>query len=66
MEPKFNFGRINGWELTQALKYKYLNLFNLVHKKQATVAKVFNSMPLNVCLLGRQSLAGNKLVNVKA
>ena len=44
----------------QAFKLQYPNLFNIVRKKQATVADVFSSNPLNVGF--RRTLVGNKLV----
>jgi hypothetical protein len=30
-----------------SLSYKFLNLFNIVHKKYATIAEVVNTIPLN-------------------
>ena len=45
---------------SQALKIQYPNLFNIVWKKQATVADVLNSTPLNVSF--RRTLVGNKLL----
>ena len=48
------------WLGSQALKIQYLNLFNIVRKKQATVADVLNSTPLNVSF--RRALVGNKLL----
>jgi hypothetical protein len=42
------------------LKNQYPNLFNIVRKKQATVADVLNSTPLNVSF--RRALVGNKLL----
>ena len=48
------------WLGSQALKIQYPNLFNIVRKKQATVADVLNSTPLNVSF--RRALFGNKLL----
>jgi len=48
------------WLGSQALKIQYPNLFNIVWKKQATVADVLNSTPLNVSF--RRALVGNKLL----
>jgi len=45
---------------SQTLKIQYPNLFNIVRKKQATVADVLNSTPLNVSF--RRALVGNKLL----
>ena len=42
------------------MKIQYPNLFNIVHKKQAIVADVLNSTPLNVSF--RRALVGNKLL----
>ena len=43
-----------------AFKLQYINLFNIVCKKHATVPDVFSSNPLNVSF--RRTLVGNKLV----
>ena len=48
------------WLGSQALKIQYLNLFNIVRKKQAMVADVLNFTPLNVSF--RRALVGNKLL----
>ena len=48
------------WLGSQALKIQYPTLFNIVWKKQATVADVLNSTPLNVSF--RRALVGNKLL----
>ena len=48
------------WLGSQPLKIQYLNLFKIVRKKQATVANVLNSAPLNVSF--RRALVGNKLL----
>ena len=45
------------WLGSQALKIQYSNLFDIVWKKQATMADVFNSAPLNVSF--RRALVGN-------
>jgi len=45
---------------SQPLRIQYTNLFNIVHKKQATVADVLNSTPLNVSF--RRALVGNYLL----
>jgi hypothetical protein len=50
MDLKLDFGKINDCP----------NLFNIVRKKQATVANVLNSTPLNVSF--RRALVGNKLL----
>jgi hypothetical protein len=43
----------------QPLKLKYPSLFNIVRRKQDTVATVLSSVPLNI--LFRRSLVGNNL-----
>lgn len=48
------------WLDSPALKIQYPNLFNIVRKKQAIVAEVLNSTPLNVSF--RKALVGNKLL----
>ena len=45
---------------SQVLKIQYPNLFNIVRKKQATVADVLNSTPLNVSF--KRALVVNKLL----
>jgi hypothetical protein len=50
MDLKLDFRKINGRP----------NLFNIVRKKQATVANVLNFTPLNVSF--RRALVGNKLL----
>ena len=47
------------WLGNSALKDQYSNLFNLVHRKYATVHTIFNGDPLNV--LFRRHLTGNNL-----
>ena len=42
------------------LSYKFVNLFNIVRKKHATVDEVFNTVPLNISF--RRALIGNKLL----
>ncbi|WVZ62477.1 hypothetical protein U9M48_012225 [Paspalum notatum var. saurae] len=58
-----NGTQVRFWEDTWlggvALKYQFPSLFNIVRKKQATVAEVLGSSPLNVSF--RRSLIGNKL-----
>jgi hypothetical protein len=44
----------------QAFKTRYPNLYNLVHKKLATVAEVLQTAPLNVSF--RRALVGTKLI----
>jgi hypothetical protein len=39
---------------------QFLNLFNIVHKKHGTIAKVFSSVLLSVSV--RRALIGNKLL----
>ena len=58
MENKLDFGKISGWG-NLALKDQYPNLFNLVHRKHATVHTVLNGDPLNVSF--RRHLTGSKL-----
>jgi hypothetical protein len=48
------------WLDSQPLKIQYPNLFNIVRKKQATLANVLNSTSLNVSF--RRTLVGNKLL----
>ncbi|WVZ51061.1 LOW QUALITY PROTEIN: hypothetical protein U9M48_002247 [Paspalum notatum var. saurae] len=48
------------WFGNQSLKYLYPNLFNIVRKKHATVAKVLSTNPLNVSF--RRALFGDKLL----
>jgi len=48
------------WLGSQALKIQYPDLFNIVRKKQATMADVLNSNPLNVSFI--RALVGNKLL----
>lgn len=48
METKFNFARIYTWLGTQASKFQYPTLSSIVRQKQATVAQVLGSKPLNV------------------
>jgi hypothetical protein len=36
------------WLGANTLKEQYPNLYNIVHKKSATVAKIFSTRPLNV------------------
>ena len=58
-----NGTQVRFWEDTrlgdQPLKYKFLSLFNIVWKKNATVAEVLCSSPLNISF--RRALTGNKL-----
>ena len=42
------------------LSYKFVNLFNIVRKKHATVDEVFNTVHLNISF--RRALIGNKLL----
>ena len=58
MGNKPDFGKISGWG-NSALKDQYPNLFNLVHRKHATVHTVFNGDPLNVSFKGH--VTGNNL-----
>ena len=46
------------WLGNQKLKDQFPNLFNIVQRKYATVAKVLSSNPLNVSL--RRTLVGDK------
>ena len=48
------------WLRNQPLSYRFPNLYNIVRKKHATVAKVFNTTPLNVSF--RRALIGNKML----
>jgi len=48
------------WLRNQPLSYRFPNLYNIVRKKHATVAKVFNTTPLNVSF--RWALIGNILL----
>jgi hypothetical protein len=41
--------------------YRFPNIFNIVHKKKQSVAKVFNTVPINVSF--RRALIGNKLLD---
>ncbi|WVZ49477.1 LOW QUALITY PROTEIN: hypothetical protein U9M48_000835, partial [Paspalum notatum var. saurae] len=56
MGPKLDFGKICG---DQPLKYNFPSLFNIVRKKNATVAEVLCSSSLNISF--RRALTGNKL-----
>ena len=47
------------WLGHQAFKTRYPNLYNVVRKKQATVAEVLQTAPLNVSF--RRALVGTKL-----
>ena len=58
MELKLGFGKTNGWDI-RLLKPDIQNLYNVVRKKQATVAEVLQTAPLNVCF--RRALVGTKL-----
>ena len=58
MGNKPDFGKTSGWG-NSALKDQYPNLFNLVHRKHATVYTVLNGDSLNVSF--RRHLTGNKL-----
>ena len=58
MELKLGFGKTNGWDI-RLLKPDIQNLYNVVRKKQATVAEVLQTAPLNVSF--RRALVGTKL-----
>jgi hypothetical protein len=47
------------WLGTTTLKEQYLNLYNIVQKKSATVAEIFCSRPLNVSF--RRNLVAESL-----
>jgi hypothetical protein len=49
------------WLGNPPLKTQHPTLFNIVHRKQAKVAEVLSSTPLNVSF--RKALVGNKLVS---
>lgn len=59
MESRLSIGKIFGLG-SQTLKTEYLNLYNIVFRKQATVIDVLNSKPLDVLL--RIVLVGNNLL----
>jgi hypothetical protein len=51
----------DSWLGTTPLKLQYPNLYNIVRRKDATVAKIFSSRPLNVSF--RRNLVAKNLLS---
>jgi hypothetical protein len=57
----------DSWLGTTPLKQQYPNLYNIVRRRNATVADIFSSRPLNISfrrnLVAENSLAWHELVS---
>jgi len=59
MGPKWDFGRISGWETHLLAREQYACLYNITWQNQNTIAKVFNTSPLDISW--RCDFIGSKL-----